>query len=233
MQNAHAGMLRNDEQRLLKSLLRNASSYLEWGAGKSTQLALSEPPAGREVHTIENQGGWCDYMSQRTDINCLATCTKRVGGSFAMHCIRDGAQQAGYHFDQAKEKHAPGHGYLDRYKSHDVVTAKLQGFHYVRLASDLRSTFDLIFVDGRWRVACALQAWLLSHADTVVLVHDWDRQNVYKPTLRYFYLQQRVGQLAVLRARSGRSRTPNSTESKEKIEEVWTSLRQELANPNR
>ena len=124
MQNAHAGMLRNDEQRLLKSLLRNASSYLEWGAGKSTQLALSEPPAGREVHTIENQGGWCDYMSQRTDINCLATCTKRVGGSFAMHCIRDGAQQAGYHFDQAKEKHAPGHGYLDRYKSHDVVTAK-------------------------------------------------------------------------------------------------------------
>ena len=55
-----------------------------------------------------------------------------------------------------------------------------QAQEYVEAASDVADTkrsaadakFDVVFIDGRFRVACALHALRLSHDRTSVLVHD-------------------------------------------------------------
>jgi hypothetical protein len=46
-------------------------------------------------------------------------------------------------------------------------------------------TFDLIVIDGRRRMECALIAAHLSHPDTVVIIHDY-RRTRYQPILSMF-----------------------------------------------
>lgn len=50
--------------------------------------------------------------------------------------------------------------------------------------------FDVVFVDGRFRVACALRALWFVDTTSVVLVHDWvERQGMYGPPVLQFYDQ--------------------------------------------
>lgn len=215
--NAAAGLLQVRETMLLKQLLRNASSYLEWGAGTSTVLALTTMHRQGVVHTIENQDGWCGVMNTRTDMRCIHACTERPS-RFQLHCVRDGAQLAGYHFDRNLSRHSvprPFNGVV-KFSGQEVVPAREHGFHYVRLAADLQDTFDLILVDGRWRVACAMQAWLLANEKTTVLFHDWGRKEYHSPTLYHFKVVDQVGQLAVLK--------PKHSEHAKKREVVWSDL---------
>src|SRR5208282_2933334 len=39
----------------------------------------------------------------------------------------------------------------------------------------INARFDIIFIDGRRRMECALTAALLCHADTIVILHDYRR----------------------------------------------------------
>ena len=63
--------------------------------------------------------------------------------------------------------------------------------------------FDVVFVDGRWRLACALQArWLLAPNGTLI-VHDYNRYS--RQLSEWYYPQRVVGQLAVLKSRTWKS----------------------------
>lgn len=213
------------EASVVSELLHNASSYVEWGAGASTILALTTP-GKREVHTIENQAWWCENMlNVRPELQCLVNCPQ-LEASFKLHCIRDGAQDAGYHFEHNLVVHKEHPQGSMGYHNKDAVLSREQGFHYVRLAGDLRDKFDLLFVDGRWRTACALQSWLLSHESSRVIFHDWARTSYHTPTLSYFDVERVVGRLAVLRPK----RFPaDPTGAKEA---VWKELLKELDNPS-
>jgi len=50
------------------------------------------------------------------------------------------------------------------------------GFNYSCFPLSLRRKFDVIFVDGRRRMECMLVAAVLSHEETIVLLHDYRRQ---------------------------------------------------------
>ena len=79
-------------------------------------------------------------------------------------------------------------------------TAWMHG--YVGAVPPSECCFDLILVDGRFREACALHALLLSHNETVVLVHDNDhvQSRPYNRTLQEWYTVEQAGKLSVLRA---------------------------------
>lgn len=47
--------------------------------------------------------------------------------------------------------------------------------NYSSLPLHFNNQFDLIYIDGRRRVECALTAALISHENTVVVVHDYRR----------------------------------------------------------
>jgi len=224
------GLLYPSEVNLLRAGLTNASSYVEWGAGLSTEMALealstAEQPA---VHSIENQAGWCSVIQGRSRVACLAACIRGAGGTFSMHCIRDGAQLEGYHFDRNRSVHKPEYrfdGVFTRVKDM-VVSAREPAFHYVRAASDLladlRATFDVMLIDGRWRRACALQAWLLAGPHSRIFFHDWQRTGYHRSTSRFFTVVGKAGRLVQLAPR------PHSAD---KEEAAWSELLLALDDP--
>lgn len=55
--------------------------------------------------------------------------------------------------------------------------------------------FDVIFIDGRARVACAEISQLLGHSETIVFIHDFDRVE-YNEVLKYLTLLERVDNMA-------------------------------------
>ena len=62
------------------------------------------------------------------------------------------------------------------------------------------SPFDVVLVDGRFRTACALQAWFVSANSTVVIIHDWTDRRQYYIVLDYFDVVEQVDSMIVLRA---------------------------------
>jgi len=60
---------------------------------------------------------------------------------------------------------------------------------------------DVILVDGRWRVACALASLLCLPQGATLLVHDFSRR-AYQVLLRFYELTGNADTLAVLQPRS-------------------------------
>lgn len=58
-----------------------------------------------------------------------------------------------------------------------------------------KAPFDVIFIDGRARVACASICGKLGHKDTIVFIHDFHRPE-YQEALQYLELISVVGTMA-------------------------------------
>ena len=75
------------------------------------------------------------------------------------------------------------------------------GFADYSLAFSRRDpTTDLVLVDGRFRVACALQI-VVSDYTGIVLLHDAERSE-YQPLFKFFTVVERTENLFALRVRS-------------------------------
>jgi hypothetical protein len=66
----------------------------------------------------------------------------------------------------------------------------------------INSTQDVILVDGRWRVACAISAFPFIAPKGRLMVHDFGRKN-YHSLLHFYDKETEVDGLAVLRPKSG------------------------------
>lgn len=58
---------------------------------------------------------------------------------------------------------------------------------------------DLVLIDGRWRVACALHTWMRCDTHTIILFDDYYDRPHYHIVDKYFTTIERVGRMAVLR----------------------------------
>jgi hypothetical protein len=65
--------------------------------------------------------------------------------------------------------------------------------------------FDVVLIDGRFRVACALRALAFVDAASVVAIHDWgipiapNRERTYDAVLEFYEEVERADSLMVLR----------------------------------
>jgi hypothetical protein len=62
---------------------------------------------------------------------------------------------------------------------------------------------DVVFVDGRFRVACALVATLHCGTDVTIMIHDFTNRDQYKPLLMYLDVIETAETLVVLRRKAG------------------------------
>ena len=88
-----------------------------------------------------------------------------------------------------------------------------QKIHYYITSADTleESSYDVIFVDGRARVAVAMHMWRYFNPRTVLFVHDFWRTK-YHVHLEYYELIFEVDSLAVLKRKVGKgSNIPDST----------------------
>ena len=140
------------------TLLLGADRYLEWGSGGSTVMAswlsLRDELPRLVLHSIESSPAYIDLLRLRFPV-----VRKAEGARHLQMHIPD--------IGPTREWGNPANW------SHRTPEEKVRiGRSYAEAVGGDQCCFDLILVDGRFRVACALHALRLAHNRTVVLVHD-------------------------------------------------------------
>lgn len=87
------------------------------------------------------------------------------------------------------------------YPSTDTPQSKYE--LYFKHIKSLSIEPDLILIDGRWRVACALHAWEKSGDHTVIIVDDFQRAE-YKHILNHYNIIEATGNSVALRVDKSR-----------------------------
>lgn len=166
-----------EEVDLLREASRSRHHIVEFGCGGSTILFL-ENEVG-VLDSVESDKAWAARVcSEPTAAAALRS------GRFRMHNVDIGRTKAwGYPADDASKALWP------RYPQ--------------AIWRDLESpAVDFVFIDGRFRVACALVALLHVRTPTLIAVHDfWSRPKVYGEILEFLDVVQRIESLAIFAPR--------------------------------
>lgn len=163
------------EQALLRAAAVGRRAGLEFGCGGSTGTLLE---AGiLRLTSVDSDAAWLD----------------RVGGDHRCAAALEAGRLRLLHADigPVAEWGWPAHaGALPRWPA------------YWRNAWEAAGEVDLVLVDGRFRVACALAGVPRLAEGAVLLVHDfWTRPHYRAPLLRHFALAGSAGSLALLEPR--------------------------------
>jgi protein O-GlcNAc transferase len=153
-----------EEYLLFKDLCKNKKVFIEYGSGGLTIHLLK---SGKEVFTVESNGAFHNLM------NSLNLVQKAEGRSLHSVFIDLGpCDQWGKPLTVEKESE------WSRYYSEVWQHINPQ-----------RSKVDVVFIDGRFRVACCLYSILkvveYGWKDTLFLVHDFWRRKHYHEVLRF------------------------------------------------
>jgi hypothetical protein len=142
-------------------LLAASHRYLEFGMGGSTVLAAAHPL--ERIWCVESNREWIDRCSAHQSVRAAL-----ADGRLTFRHIDIGPIKGwGYPADNAYAQRWPDY-YLGIWR---------------QIPSD---TLDFVFVDGRWRVECVLQALLRVNCECVLALHDYsDKRPKYKAILEF------------------------------------------------
>lgn len=154
----------------------SGSSYLEYGSGHSTLMAVRTPSLSA-IHSVESDAAFVrDHLLGDPEIG---------------RAQRE--QRLNFHLVDIGPTKLWGHP-RDRSKAHLWP-------NYVLSAYQARRDWDVILVDGRFRVACCLLAALEGKRDCTILIHDFSWRPQYHPILRFMRCVRLVDSLAHLTRR--------------------------------
>jgi hypothetical protein len=74
--------------------------------------------------------------------------------------------------------------------------------HYLNYFQHITTTFympDIVLIDGRFRVACALYTHMAVDDNATILFDDFTDRPFYHDVLKYFHIIETVGRLVVLK----------------------------------
>ncbi len=166
-------ILTENERMVLIKHINNSPKYLEFGSGGSTFLALLNSKS--EIFSVESDQNWVDYIRSWKVIQHAETNEK-----IHFHIINIGkTKQWGYPVDDALKENYPDYSYniFDKLKNNE---------------------FNTIFVDGRFRVACAL-ASALHYPKADILIHDYTIREYYHIVEKFMNVQEVADTLVVLK----------------------------------
>lgn len=181
----------NAERRLFYELLDKATSYQEFGAGGSTVVALKRENI-KHIHTIEGARDWVRILRRRQDVSSAIT-----EGRMTLVYADIGPTGAWGNPTRRFGKY-PGKATWPEYSG--KAAERADGVR-----------FDLIFVDGRFRVACLLKA-LKRVPDsernvTVFAMHDYTNRKQYHVVERFVRPMNTVNTLNVFQAKADINQT--------------------------
>jgi len=171
-----------DERRLFYELLDNASFYQEFGAGGSTVVALMRKNI-KQIHTIEGARDWVHILKERKDVSSA------IAGGRMKLVYADIGPTGEWGHPTRPDSRARWPEYSGK------LAERTDGVH-----------FDLIFVDGRFRVACLLKALKrIPYSERNVKVfamHDYTNREHYHVVERFVRPVKTVDTLNVFQAKA-------------------------------
>jgi hypothetical protein len=182
--------MKPDERELFERMLATGRRrYAEFGTGGSTLLAARQ---GFDMMVgVESDPAWAKAVSEDEEVAAVIA----AGRASVLHADIGPVGAWGAPVDRDAVR--PWPNYIAR---------------MWREWDRLGSFPDLIFVDGRFRVACCLSAALLAaanrgrHPEPLVMIHDTgERRPNYDHALEYFHVEEQVGTLRVMSPRQLRS----------------------------
>lgn len=167
----------SEEVDLLREASRNRHHVIEFGCGGSTILFLEN--AVEALDSVESDKAWATRVCGEPS----AAAALR-SGRFRMHNVDIGHTKAWGH-------------------PVDDVSKTLWPRYPWAIWRNLESpAVDFLFIDGRFRVACALVALLHIGTPALIAVHDfWSRLKVYGDILEFLDVVHRVETLGIFAPR--------------------------------
>ena len=196
------------EKSKLVETLNGSRTYVEWGTGGSTLLAARMVQS--LVVSIEHYVRWCDLVQQHLHLhnaqNVRFIC---VNHSFPMMQWGKLPSLPKYAIMHSRGNIEPKNktttqmqtelDNMTRNLSQKYVVDALQG--HVSDSNTVGQVFDVALVDGRFRMACALELIRSAYVDcehSKVLIHDfWNRPYYHAIVMKWYTAIDRVDTLAV------------------------------------
>lgn len=139
-------------------VVRGGGAYLEFGSGGSTFLAILHSSV--RAISVESDEKWIEYLKGWKVIN---EAIERGALEFISVDIgRTG--EWGVPIEMEKKSLFP---------------------HYSAQVFEKHTDFDIVFIDGRFRVACLLQTLLHCPKHTKILIHDFNNRAFYHQILEF------------------------------------------------
>jgi len=152
------------------ALLDNANTVLEFGSGCSTILAANRP--GLKIVSVDSDEGWFEKLRCETPV-------RKAEAEGRLNFVHVDIGPTG---EWGKPTNTEHKSLWPRY-SRDPWAA-------------LPNAPDLILIDGRFRVACALEAATRRFDGAVIAIHDFNRRTYHR--VRFFLHQsESVDRLAI------------------------------------
>jgi hypothetical protein len=157
-------------------LLDHSEIVVEYGLGGSTLLAL-ERPGIKKLISVDSDPRWVDKICHQPAVaSAVSNGTAKI-----LHVDIGTVGNWGKPINKKK---------IDLWPKYPATP-----WEHVDRA-------DLVFVDGRFRVACILESALLAQPHTKIAVHDFWNRPKYHAVLPFLEVEQRCDTLGVFHARS-------------------------------
>lgn len=164
--------LSDNERSFLLKHITGATNYLEFGSGGSTFLALENTNIPN-ITSIETDSLWIEYLKKWNEI--YSQIGKRLN---IIHVDIGKTGEWGVPIEESKRKDFPNFSqkpFLDNIK------------------------YDRVFIDGRFRVACALQTILNCDNNTKILIHDFNNRSEYHCILEFLEIVDTADMMALFK----------------------------------
>ncbi len=145
-------------------------NYLEFGAGGSTFLALLH--SNTNIYSVESDKNWIDSLQKWKFIQDN---NKRL---LFWHVFIGKTGGYGVPIEQDKKELFPQYSLFPFLNKQD---------------------YDVVFIDGRFRVACAVQAALHCKCDAKILMHDFNNRKNYHIVLRFLDIVDTADTMALFK----------------------------------
>jgi hypothetical protein len=146
-----------EKERLFFSLLlKKCKKYLEFGSGGSTLLAYITSNI-KKIVSVDSDLNWIKTIKKFKNIK------KDEGNRIILEYINIGK--------------------VNKFGNPKYKKNKKFSDYSKQIFKKYENDYDLVFIDGRFRVACALQVILNCRADIKILIHDFS----YRPYYHFLY----------------------------------------------
>lgn len=167
----------DSEIQAYSDLLQNASNIVEFGIGGSTLMAV-EATNIQTINSVESDKAWVEKLTGHPAIAGAVKC-----GRLRLHQIDIGPTSK-----WGKPNGKPTAAWREYYEA------------IWRLADV--DQLDLVFIDGRFRVQCALMAAISCRAGTRVVIHDYFTRPYYQEIEAFLDYVAKADSLVVFAAKA-------------------------------